>query len=371
MTTSQTLAFVLPNVFGGGAAKVAAILCGEWVDAGHRVHLITYEDPGQVPVYPLDSRIIRHQIGLGVSPRNLLGFVGNNVRRVSRLRRTLRRIQPDAVVAFLPEANMAAVFAGLGLGFPVLISERNHPEHHKASRINAFLRRRLYPLATRLCVQTQDIRDWFRTNLGQEASVIPNPVRMPDQGVAVAHRPQGRRQAISLGRLDPQKGFDRLIDAFAAIVADVPEWDIVIYGEGSERANLEAQIERLGLAGRIALPGSTQATFEALQASELYLHPARYEGFPNAVLEALSTGLCVVATDCPGATGEILQHGKHGMLVPAEDTQSLADAMRYAMNDQALRSAYSAKAREAVNAYASASIAALWLDEIEGCKKCR
>ena len=364
------LVFVLPNFSGGGAARVASILCGEWVRAGHEVHVVTFEEPGTASIYPLDGDIVRHQIGASVSPKGPAGFIVNNTRRVARLRRIFWRLQPTAVVAFLAEANMSAVLAAAGLGVPVLISERNHPGHHAASRINAFLRRHIYPRAARLYVQTEDIGGWFRDNLGMEASVIPNPVSLPrDQAppVAAVRKPGDRAVAVSLGRLDPQKGYDDLIEAFAMIAPDVPEWDIVIHGEGGQRATLERQIEKLGLEGRVFLPGATGAPMEALRAADLYLHPARYEGFPNAVLEALSCGLCVVATDCPGGTGEILQGDTYGILVPLGSTAALAEAVRGAMQDEALRSRYAAAAGDAVRIYAPDMIAARWIDEIEKC----
>lgn len=367
---TQRIVFVLPDLSGGGAARVASILCGEWVKAGHEVHLVTYEEPGAASVYPLDSRIVRHQIGASVSPRGLAGFVANNTRRVTRLRRTLREVRPTAIIAFLAEANMSAVLAGFGLGIPVLISERNHPGHHTMSRINAFLRRCIYPRASRLCVQTQDIRDWFRVNLGIEAGVVPNPVSQPEnpapRGAAVK-KPGERAVAISLGRLEPQKGYDDLIGAFASIASEVPEWDVVIHGEGGQRATLERQIEKLGMEGRIFLPGATKTPIAALRMADLYLHPARYEGFPNAVLEALSCGLCIVATDCPGGTGEILQGNAYGILVPGGDAGALAGAMRRAMQDETLRARYAAEAANGVRIYAPDKIAARWMDEIEKC----
>lgn len=360
------LAFVLPNVSGGGAARVAAILCGEWAKAGHEVHLVTYEEPGTIPFYPLNERIVRHQIGLSVSPKGVLGFISNNARRVLRLRRTLRRIRPAAVIAFLSEANITAVLASRGLGVPVLISERTHPGHAKLSALRSAARRFTYPQATRLCVQTEEVRDWYFRNLGVETSVIPNPVSRPEvdeeeQGTARTDR----RRVVSLGRLHPVKGFDRLIDAFAKIAPEAPDWDLVIHGEGEERAALEQQIARLGLQDRIFLPGATRTPMTALRTSHLYVHSALYEGFPNAVLEALAAGLCVVATECPGGTGEILQGGNHGILVPVGDTEALAAAMLRTMRDDALRASFAARAYDAARVFAPDAIAARWLQEIE------
>lgn len=364
----QRIAFLLPDVSGGGAARVACILCGEWIRAGHEVHLVTYEEPGTVSFYPLDPRVVRHQIGLGVSPRGLFGFAGNNARRVLRVRKALRRIRPSGVVAFLDQANMAAVLGGWGLGVPVIISERSNPASYEVPMLAALLRRWIYPRATRLCVQTEDVRKWFRRNLLIDSSVIANPVSMPSQedlNAAVEAVPGTRRRALSLGRLEPEKGYDMLVAAFALIADEVRDWDIVIRGEGSGRAMLERQVARAGLEQRILLPGVTVSPMQELLAADLYLHSARYEGFPNAVLEALAAGRCVVATDCPGATGEILRGGESGILVPPDDVDAFAQAMLRAMRDESILSHYANKARDAVGIYVPEAIAAKWIDEIE------
>jgi glycosyltransferase involved in cell wall biosynthesis len=361
---AERLVFVLPNVLGGGAARVAAVLCGEWVEAGRDVHLVTFEEPGSEPVYPLDERIVRHQIGLSVSPRSVAGFLANNAARVLRVRRLLLRLRPTAVVAFLLEANSTAVVAGLGLDVPILISERNHPAYDRITGFREILRRLVYPRAARLCVQTEDIRAWFSSHLGMESVCIPNPVPKTTFGTS-KRGPEGRKTAVSLGRLEPQKGHDRLIEAFAMVADKAPDWDMVIYGEGSLRGSLEQQIARTGLGGRVFLPGETRSPASALHASDLYVHAARFEGAPNAVLEAMSEGLCVVAIDCPGAVSEILQGGGAGLLVPDGNNAALAKIMSEAMQDAQLRMEYGTRARNAARLYTPATIAALWLREVE------
>lgn len=360
----QRLVFVLPNVLGGGAARVATILCDEWAMSGLEVHLVTFEEPGTQALYPLKERIVRHQIGLSLSPRSAAGFIRNNAARVWRVRKVLRQVRPTAVVSFLLEANSVAVIAALGLGVPVMISERNHPAHDRISGAREVLRRLIYTKATRLCVQTEDIRTWFSDNLGIDAVVIPNPVppsvfKNTDRGFGV------RRTAVSLGRLEQQKGHDRLIDAFATIADRAPEWDVVIYGQGALRDSLRQQIQRLGLEGRVLLAGETRTPADVLSRSDLYVHPARYEGAPNAVLEAMSEGLCVVAVDSPGAIGEILQGGEVGLLVPNGDVMALGHAMLTSMQDADLRMRYGAKARRAIDFYSPTTVARQWIREIE------
>ena len=177
--------------------------------------------------------------------------------------------------------------------------------------------------------------------------------------------PSGRLRAISVGRLAPQKGFDRLIDAFARIQTDVADWDLVIVGEGALRAQLQEQIATHGLMHRISLPGATQQVDYELSRSQLYVHAARFEGFPNAIVEALHSGLCVIAMNSPGATGELLGGGQYGMLVPEGDVGALGAMMRGAMLDDGLRTRYALKAREALKTLSPNIIAARWIEEIE------
>lgn len=368
----QRIAFVIPNMSGGGAppggaARVAAILCSEWAALGHAVHLVTYEKVGTASFYPLDQRIVHHQIGLSVSRKTSLGFLANNAARVLRLRRVLKQISPTTVVAFLLETNIAAVLASQGLDAKVLISERNHPGHHKISAMRERARKLVYPYADRLCVQTEDIRQWFTKHLNLDAVVIPNPAQVFVEPVDLRSTPapSGRLRAISVGRLAPQKGFDRLIDAFAHIQADVPDWDLVIVGEGALRAQLQEQIARHGLMHRISLPGATQKVDYELSRSHLYVHAARFEGFPNAIVEALHSGLCVIAMNSPGATGELLGGGHYGMLVSDGDIGALGAIMRGAMLDDELRTQYALRAREALQSLSPNIIAARWIEEIE------
>lgn len=362
------LAFVLPNLSGGGAARVATILCNAWQASGEDVHLITFENSGAVPAYPVDDLIVRHQIGLERSPRNQVGMAINNLCRIATLRSELSRIKPSAVVSFLLESNVVAVLAARSAGIPVLISERNHPEHHKIAKAKLLMRKIVYPRATRLCVQTEDIRQWFLSNLGIDSAVIPNPLAATTSVGAVSGvtgTPNGRRKRmVSLGRLEPQKGADRLIDAFALVAHAVADWDLVIFGEGEQRADLEARIERHGLIDRITLPGVTSQPELELRVADLYVHPARYEGYPNAVIEALSAGLCVVATDCPGATRQILQGGEFGILVPNTDAQELATGIVEAVSDADRRHTFAAKAQLAVECLSAPAIAERWLSEV-------
>jgi len=224
------------------------------------------------------------------------------------------------------------------------------------------IRRWSYPLADLVCVQTRDIAAWFKRHMNLNSVVIPNPVQVPSRALRTS-KPRQLKRVIALGRLAPQKGYDRLIDAFALISDRVPDWELIIFGEGGERERLQQQIEFHQLEAKITLAGTTTATHDELVNSDLFVHTARYEGFPNAVLEALAAGLCVAATDCPGATREILDNGKFGVLLPDGGPEEIGDALLNVMTDEQIRQRYAENSLNAITSLSPPNIASNWLSQ--------
>jgi glycosyltransferase involved in cell wall biosynthesis len=133
---------------------------------------------------------------------------------------------------------------------------------------------------------------------------------------------------VAAGRLDPQKGFDVLLDAFARAHDRVAGHRLVIIGEGPARGELEAQVARLGLADRVVLTGFLSNPQPTLRGAALFVLSSRYEGMGGLVLlEAMVHGLPIIATDCVTGPRDLLEDGRGGLLVPVEDVEALADAM--------------------------------------------
>jgi len=358
------IAFVIPSLGAGGAERVATLLANEWSANGHDVTLVTFETPGTEPFFTLDPGVSLRELAASAESRGLLARLSTNVARVSRLRSGLRELHPDAVVAFMTEANVIALWASRGLGVPVVISERNQPERPGLGRAHRLARRLTYPLASAMVLQTDAIASWVRARFRIPVHVIPNPVRL---GAGDARRENGDVQwLMSLGRLAPQKGFDILIKSFAAVASKHSKWRLVIYGEGPHRAALERLRSESGCADRIMLPGLTKDPAEALSKAGLFVLPSRFEGYPNALLEALAQGLPVLATSCPGGTVEILDNGVHGMLVPPDDFEAMTTALDAMLSAPDLRDAYAWKARRAVTGLDVATVGKRWLDLFAG-----
>jgi glycosyltransferase involved in cell wall biosynthesis len=142
---------------------------------------------------------------------------------------------------------------------------------------------------------------------------------------------------VAVGRLTPQKGFDLLLRAWVPIARSHPGWTLRIYGAGPEKARLEAQVDELGLGGKVALMGRTSRIGEAYAEGSVFVLSSRREGLPMVILEAMSKGLPVVSFDCPTGPAETVATGENGVLLPDGDVPALSAALAEVIEDGELR----------------------------------
>jgi glycosyltransferase involved in cell wall biosynthesis len=170
-----------------------------------------------------------------------------------------------------------------------------------------------------------------------------------------------RRTVIAVGRLSREKGVDLLLHAFARAALPLSAWQLVILGDGPERPALEAQIRVLGLQHNVLMPGVVADPERWLQHAELFVLSSRFEGFPNALLEAMSCGLAAVAFDCPSGPGEIIRNEHTGLLVPPADADALTAAIaRLAQDPDLRRRLGTAAALDVAQRFNLNRVAALW-----------
>src|SRR5207245_8477381 len=117
---------------------------------------------------------------------------------------------------------------------------------------------------------------------------------------------------LAMGRLVPQKGFDWLLDAWARVRTDRPDWRLVIAGEGPDRAELASRARRLGVEASVEFPGFDREPYRRMAGAEVFVLSSRYEGFPLVLVEAMGCALPVVAMDCPSGPREIVREGADG-----------------------------------------------------------
>lgn len=350
---------------GGGAERVAALLCNRWVVQGYKVTLVpTFSGRGTC-IYPLDGRVNLVYLAdrVGTTRKNPLSML----QRLWAMRQLVRETRADVVLSFLPHVNVAALVATRGLGVPVVVSERTYPPAKQIGPIWPRLRRAVYPWAKRVVMQTASGLDWLaRETPGARGVVVPNPCVLPLPEAEPRILPETitraeRKILLGVGRLGEEKQFDLLIAAFVKLAARFPDWDLAILGEGEERAALEAQIAAAGMADRVHLPGRIGNIGDWYQRADLYAMSSRFEGFPNSLLEALAHGLPAVSLDCATGPSDLIREGVNGFLVPPEaGADGLVARLSQLMADPDLRADMSARASEVRDMFSFAKVGAMW-----------
>lgn len=348
--------FLVSSMEGGGAERVAALLSNAWVEKRHQVTLMpTFSGRGGSS-YPLDPRVELRYLADITRTRLARTPLG----RLLALRRAIHTSQPDVVVSFLTNVNVAAILAAGPV--PTIVSERIYPPLMPLPRVWEVLRRLTYPRAACVVMQTAQGLAWLHQAIpGAKGVVVANPLEMPLPTLPPRIEPSsvvpaGAKLLLSVGRLDPQKNFKLLIEAFAQLTNSLVNWHLAILGEGSERASLEALITQRGLQDHVSLPGRSGDAGAWYARASAFALTSRFEGFPNALLEALGHGVPSLALDCPSGPADLIEPGRNGMLLPGDATRDvLAQGLEQLITCEwphALADAAAVRERYAVSAIA-------------------
>jgi len=368
----------------GGAERVAVELINELVARGFEVDLVSCEEDPSEPFYPLAPEVRRFNLhgadGFGMrvlrgkflrkrgKKSNVLKWISRHGGYVSALRSYLRRNRPDVLLPFMPSSMTVAALAATGTGIPVVASTHNepsqdfeNPKRWDANPVDVFLRTKLLRRFRTILVLLPTYRDWYPKKLHDRIEVIPNPVIPIDQRLRASAKRKNR--ILAVGRLTTVKRLDALIEAWGLLHKDFPEWSVHIYGEGPEKSRLCELRDSFNFGeGSLVLEGTTTEIMDAYLGSRLFCHPARFEGFPLCVCEALAAGLPVIGfEDCSGLNSLVVD-GQNGLLVQADSdrAEALARSLKRVLQDEKLRDELSQNAPPSVEVFAPKAIYDLW-----------
>lgn len=329
------IVFVINSIGTGGAERVLNILLDErpsWARM-HEIHLVLLDDG------PLMRAIA------AVDHLHVLDGRGSLWRSMVQLHGLLDRLQPVLVVSFLIRANLAAACWRWRKGrAPVIVCERMHVSSHLSGRYRPAANRALtmairnaYRHADCVLAVSQGVADNLVEHYQisrERIETVPNPYDPATLAVAASKTPAvhlPRPYMVAVGRMVAAKNFTGLINAYAFVD---PAIDLVILGEGPERATLAAQIIELGLQTRVHMPGYLANPLPVVARARFLVSASRNEGFPNAIAEAMALGVPILSTDCPSGPAELLSghagapgscvRACAGMLVPMDDPKALA-----------------------------------------------
>ncbi|MEK7778736.1 MAG: glycosyltransferase family 4 protein [Pseudomonadota bacterium] len=366
---TRKILFCVSAMSSGGAERVAANLANAWVERGYQVTLVvTYSKRGEC-FYALSDKIeLCYLSDLVGNFHRLDLFI--QFKRLLALRHLIKTIQPDVVLSFLTNVNVATILAAWGSGYAAIVSERTYPPVRSIGRFYESLRKLTYPYAASVVMQTHKGLSWLQDEIPRaNGAVIPNPIPYPLSVFEPKLAPQtllanGRKLLLGVGRLADQKRFDCCLLSFATLAKRYADWDLVILGEGPLRGALESQIKVLGLESRVYLPGGVGNVGDWYARADLYVMSSSFEGFPNTLVEAMAHGCAVVSYDCNTGPRDIIRDGEDGLLVnPVGDVTALTSALDQLMGDDKRRERMAQKAVDVRERFSQASILAMW-DEL-------
>ncbi len=355
---------VVTNAFGcGGSERVVALWSQGFTDRGYQVTIVNMAKHENMGFFPLPESVKVISLDLMQTSETTLKGTVMTVKRLVKMRRTILRTNPDRVITLYPQLNVLTIAALTGTGIPVYVTEHNDPKLCANGEIWETLRPWAYPRAARVVSVSQGVDRSFSDIPAHKRTVIYNPVvpqipknALPDLPGANPDRPW----IVSMGRLCPQKGYDLLIPAFAQIADRYPEWQLVILGEGADRAELEKLRDDLGLHDRVILPGVIQNVAAVLKKADLFVMSSRFEGFPMAHCEAMSSGLPMVVTDCDSGPREMVRHHVDGLLVEPNSIEALATGMETLLADPVLRQQFAQRAPDILDRFGMERVMADW-----------
>lgn len=313
--------FVIPTLTTGGAERVVSILATALSECGQSVYVVKYY--GSDNEYPVGDSVI--QINMFGSDRSAYEDM-SYIKKVTTLRSTIKKVQPDYVIPFLFQVALCTDFAVKGLKVDVFQSMRIDPAMSPKSRILRLIRDHLVYKSKCTFVQNEKQRLYFKPKARRKINIIYNPVSK--EMFSIKPRYSNEKYTIcSAGRLEKQKNIRLLIDSFEAVFAENEGVILNIYGEGSQKSDLEDYISTKQAASRILLKGRSNDIVQVFENSDLFVLSSDFEGMPNALIEAMACGLPCISTDCPTGPAELINDKQNGILVPVRDVEALANAL--------------------------------------------
>lgn len=332
---------VIPTMTVGGAERVISELANEWSTYNNtRVHLVLLTN--EIIEYEISNQVIIHKLFFvprGGFFQKLFGLA----KTLFSLRSLYRSLKPRFVLSFMNKYNVFVLCSLFGIkDARVFVSERDNP-YEKIPFLTKYLRKITYPKASGIICQTQKAKDVFSQSIpNNNYTVISNPIR--NTFIQCENK---EKIILCVGRLTEKKGQKFLIDMAALL--NMTGWKICILGDGPIKNSLQDYSERKGVQNDVIFCGQVSNVDDWLSKASIFVFPSLWEGFPNALAEAMVAGLPVVSFDCDTGPRDLIVDGVNGYLVELKDVKSLAMKVDLLMRDKSLRESIGSKAREVYN----------------------
>lgn len=279
---------------------------------------------------------------------------------IRKIRRVVKTVDAKYVCGWASEMAFMVRAATLGLKNTIISAERNDP--YMLPFYWRILELWTYKNSNYTFFQLEKAMCYYGKGMATKSFVIPNPYILEDKVVNIAGEDR-KKTIVGAGRFREQKGFDVLIKAFANVYAKHPEYKLVLYGEGPLENSYRQLAEEFGIQDAFEMPGYVNH-FTATVADEgIYVLSSRFEGIPNSLIEAMSTGIPTVSTDCsPGGPDFLTNHGERGLLVKVDDVDGLSESLLYLIEHPLEAKTFGEKGKEVIEMLKESVIRQKWED---------
>lgn len=354
MSEKRKIIFLIPAMRGGGAERVISVLTDYFSAKGHVVKLALFKE--DVVEYSISSKV--------EIDKSLIGKCNSPIRRLMAFHQFLEKEEEAIVFSFFTMIGLYILVSSLGTKAKIVISERLDPAQSIPKKKWLFIiRKLLYRFAAGFVFQTKDAMLFFDENVQKKSWIIPNPIKEN-----LPNRYEGARskRIVTFARLEPQKNYPLLIDAFYEFHKVHNDYTLEIYGQGEMEQVLKEQVSMLGLKHSIFFMGFVSNIHERVVDASMFVLSSDYEGLSNSMLEAMAIGLPCICTDCPpGGAKMFIDNMQNGLLVPIKDKKSIVEAMNLLADDVVLRNKISCNAAKVRYELSKEIICEKWLEFIE------
>lgn len=346
--------FITPCLSYAGAEKILCWVAESMSMAGERVHILDLQLVDNCTNFHrlIDQKVHVHRLATNKKQ--------NSLTRLKGIVELIRKHNIKVVSGFTRYPCILATVAGYATGAISIISERGDPyQFEKGFRNN--IETFILNHANGCVFQTEMAKLAYNKKLQERSIIIPNPVLTPTE--IRWRKDHTSKTIVTIGRLDnQQKRIDVAINAFKEFLNFHPEYHFKIYGSGPDEGSLKKYVKDCNLQDYIDFFGPTSKPIECMARCEIFLITSDFEGIPNTLIEAMSIGMPVVATDCsPGGAKLLIDNGKNGYLCPKGDAHSVAIALRDLADNHELMEKFSNGARIIIDRYNPDILSRMWI----------
>ncbi len=317
----MNICFLHNSMNAGGAERTIAHLSDYVAEQGHSVTILTFSNTPSF--YRLNSKVSHIPLSRKYKSRNIFHAIFHNIHSFIIYHKVFKRLKADIVICFGYEGMLLSWLARYGLKYKIVGSERNNP----VKLNNDFWSKNRKGIA-RLCdgflFQTDGVKKYFSKYTQRNSIVLPNSINVDDFKI-YDKNDVIRKNICAVGRLEPQKRYEDLIQAMNIVTQKHPEVHLDIYGDGRLRTVLERQVSELSLQNNITFHGRCSSILEKYREHKIFVLSSEFEGMPNVLIEAMASGCACVSTNCDFGPSELIENGKNGFLVSVHDYKAMAE----------------------------------------------